>query len=406
MKTIKTILKFVDENKLYPDLQTINGSVDTIIQIDGKDKVMFGSNNYLGLATHPKLKSVAIKAVEDVGVGSDGSRLLSGNLALHKELEEKIASFKKGPAAIVWPTGYSANVGVISAFANPIKVRPSDFFSRKTVVISDELNHASIVDGIKLAGADKAIYRHNDMNDLKSVLHKNKNRRNLIVTDGVFSMDGDIAPLDKIVPLAKEYGASVMVDDAHGTGILGPTGKGTLEHFGLEPVKDVDIVLGTFSKALAGTGGFVVGSEDLVRYLRIASRSYMFSTAMTPAASASLIVALQILEEEPNRREQLTANTVWLRNALHELGFYTCGSVTQIVPILIGKDEDAINFSRELNSLGYYVPAVRWPAVPKNMARLRISVMATHTQDQLNGMIHSCKKVLSSMNFIPPKPSI
>ncbi|MBI2475812.1 MAG: 8-amino-7-oxononanoate synthase [Candidatus Taylorbacteria bacterium] len=399
MKYVKRILDYADKNDLYPDMKIIDGPAEPEVFIDGRKVLMFSSNNYLGLSNHPKVIESAIAGIKEYGVGSDGSRLLSGNIKIHREFEKAIAKFKGGEDAIVWPTGYAANLGTISALMNPFKVGPQDFLRFKGVIISDELNHASIIDGAKLSKQIKAKYKHRDMTDLESQLKRYKWRRKLIVTDSVFSMDGDIAPLDKIAELKKKYNAMLMIDEAHATGILGKTGHGSLEHFGLRTGKDVDIVLGTCSKALAATGGFVVGDRDLVRFLRVASRSYMFSTAMMPAASAALIKALEIIETEPQHRIRLLENSDYLRNSFHELGFDTLTSQTQIIPILIGDDRKAIAFSRRLLEEGIFGPNVRWPAVEKNKARIRFTVMATHTKEQMNKLLNACKTIKKELNL-------
>ena len=392
-------MKYVEDHALYPDMRIIDGPPEPEVIVDGKKTLMFSSNNYLGLATHPRMIEAASAALKKYGTGSDGSRLLSGNLKVHREFEEAIAKFKGGDDAIVFPTGYSANIGVISAVMNPIKVGPSDFFNLKGVVISDELNHASIIDGAIMSKQKKAIYKHRDMNDLERLLRKYKRRRKLVVTDGVFSMDGDIAPLDKISELCKKYDALSMIDEAHSTGIVGKTGHGTLEHFGLKAMEDIDIVLGTCSKALANTGGFVVANKMLVRYLKVASRSYFFSTAMTPAASAALIMALKIIEEEPQWREKLWENANYLRNGFKANGFNTFTSETQIIPILVGLDENGIKFSRMLFDRGIFAPCIRWPAVAKGEARIRFTVMATHTREQLDKLLGACKKIKEDLRL-------
>ena len=400
METIKKILDYVDSHNLYPDLRIIEGGAEPEVIIDGKKVLMFSSNNYLGLATHPKVVAAAIEATKKYGSGSDGSRMLSGNLQIHRDFELAITKFKGGEDAIVWPTGYSANVGVISAVMNPPTVGPQDFYQRRGVIISDELNHASIIDGCKMSGQKVVVYKHCDVNDLEKKLKKYKNRRKLVVTDGVFSMDGDIAPLDKIVPLCKRYNSMLMIDEAHSTGVLGKNGHGTPEHFGLKAVKDIDIVHGTCIKALASTGGFVVGSRDLIRYLRITSRSYIFSTAMTPAASASLIAALNVIEIEPEIRERMWENVKHMRDGFHKIGFDTLTSETQIIPILIGSDENAIEFSRRLFEKGIFGPCVRWPAVEKGKARIRFTVMATHTKEQIDYLLKCCEEIGKELDII------
>lgn len=385
-------MDFVEEHKLYPDLRIVDGPPEPEVIVDGKKVLMFTSNNYLGFANHPRVVQAAIEAVKKYGVGADGSRLLSGNLKIHREFEEAIAKFKGGEDAIVWPSGFSANFGVISAVMNPIKVGPGDFFSREGIVLSDELNHASIIDGAVMSRQKKVIYKHCDMDDLESKLRKYKNRRKLVVTDSVFSMDGDVAPLDKISELCKKYNAMSMIDEAHATGIQGEHGHGTLERFGLKPTQDIDIVLGTCSKALGATGGFVVGSRTLIKYLRVASRSYMFSTAMVPMASAALIEVLKIIDDEPQWRRQLLENSEYLRKGFADRGFFTFGSTTQIIPILIGPDEKAIEFSRKLFEKGIFGPCVRWPAVEKGKARIRFTVMATHKKEHLDKLLNACEE--------------
>lgn len=392
-------MDYVAAHELYPDLRIIDGAAEPEVIVDGKKVLMFSSNNYLGLTTHPKIVGAGISAIKKYGVGSDGSRLLSGNLKVHRDFEKAIAKFKGGEDAIVWPSGYSANVGVISAIMNPIKVGSGDFLSRKSVIISDDLNHASIIDGAVMSRQKKVIYKHRDMQDLEHKLNRYRNRRKMVVTDGVFSMDGDIAPLDKISQLCKKYNAISMVDEAHSTGILGKTGHGTLEHFALQAGKDVDIVLGTCSKALAVTGGFVVANKELVKYLRVASRSYMFSTAMTPMASAALVEVLRVIEEEPEWRNKLWDNREYLYSGLKELGFDTLTSETQIIPILIGRDEDAIKFSRMLFERGIFAPCVRWPAVEKNTARIRFTIMATHTKEQIDKLLHACGAIKKDLKL-------
>jgi 8-amino-7-oxononanoate synthase len=282
---------------------------------------------------------------------------------------------------------------------NPPKVEAADFFRRPGIIISDELNHASIIDGCRLSKQKTIVYKHCDIDDLERKLKNNRSRRKLVVTDSVFSMDGDIAPLDKIVPLCKKYEAMLMIDEAHSTGILGATGKGATEHFNLKPVEDVEIILGTCSKALASTGGFVVGSKDLIRYLRIISRAYIFSTAMTPAASASLIAALEVIKADPSLRNDLIKNAEYLRNSFINNGFDICGSQTQIVPIMIGEESKAIAFTEKLWERGIFGPAVRWPAVAKGKARIRFTVMSKHTKKQIDYLVDSCREIANEISL-------
>ena len=400
MYKISDVLKYADDHGLYPETRIIHGGAEPEVVIDGRKVLMFSSNNYLGLATNHHVINAAVEATKKYGAGSDGSRLLSGNLDIHRNFEVAIAEFKGGEDAIALPCGYSANVGVVSAIMNPLKVGVQSFFERRGVVLSDELNHASIIDGCTMSRQEIAVYKHLDMSDLERNLKKYKNRRKLVVTDSVFSMDGDIAPLDTIVHLCKKYNAMLMIDEAHATGVLGSTGKGSLEHFNLKAGTDVDIVLGTCSKALASSGGFVVGSKELIRYLRIACRSYMFSTATTPGASGALLEVIKILKTEPQHRIKLWENTNYLRTEFHKAGFDTLGSVTQIIPILIGEDTTAIKFTKKLFEKGIFGPNVRWPAVEKRKSRIRFTVMATHTKEQIDYLVKSCTEVGNELGVL------
>lgn len=404
MEAINKFLEFADKNGLYPDLRIIEGAADPEVVIDGKKVLMFSSNNYLSLSSHPSVISAAIEAVKKYGGGAGGSRLLSGNLKIFKELEETIVDFKGGEDAIVWPTGYAANVGIITAVMDSNLSKISDplgsLFKKEGVILSDQLNHASIIDGCRMVKQKVLPYKHLDMAELEELLKKHKSARKLIVTDGVFSMDGDIAPLDKISALAKKYNALTMVDEAHASGILGKTGRGTLEHFNLEPVKDIDIVMGTLGKSFGSAGGFATGSKNLIRYLRVASRSYMFSTAMTPATAAAANAAIKVAKNDSTWREKLLKNSKYLRESLQKAGFDTLTSETQIVPIFIGEDDNAIKFGRKLFEKGIYGPPVRWPAVEKGKARIRVAVMAAHTKEQIDYLVDSCQKIGKELKII------
>lgn len=401
MEKIEKLLYYIEKNDLYPDLRIIQGSATPEVVIDGRKVLMFSSNNYLSLSTHPKIIRAAIEATKMYGVGSGGSRLLSGNLEVHRRLEKKIVEFKGGEDAVVYSCGYSANVGIIPAVMKVMKLFPTpSLFQKKGVILSDALNHASIIDGCRMSGQEIVVYRHCDMDKLEQELIKYKRRRKMIVTDGVFSMDGDIAPLDKISFLAKKYGAITMVDEAHATGVLGDNGRGSMEYFNLRPVKDIDIVMGTLSKALGSSGGFVVCSKRLVKYLRVASRSYMFSTAITPAASAAAISAIEVIQNEPALAEELRKNTSYMKDGFQRIGYNTLGSQTQIVPILIGSEEKAIKFSRILFEKGIFGPCVRWPAVEKGKARVRFTVMKAHTTDQIDKLLGCCEEIGRSLKII------
>ena len=400
MEKIKSILAYLEDNDLYPDFRVVNGAVNTTSNVDGEDVIVFSSNSYLGLSTNPKVIEASINAIKKYGVGSTGSRMLSGNLKIHRDFEKAIANFKGGEDAIVWPSGYSANVGIITAIMNLPKIGPSDLFARKNVILSDELNHASIIDGCKMSGQEKIIYNHCDVVDLEKKLKKYKNRRKLVVTDSVFSMDGDIAPLDKIVLLCRKYNAILMIDEAHATGVLGKTGRGACEYFNLKPGKDVDIVMGTCSKALGSNGGFVVGDKYLIDFLRIASRSYIFSTAMAPATSAALIATLKIISDNPERVKKLQDNANYLRKGLNDLGFNTITSQTQIIPVLIGEEKKAIEFAKKLFEEKIFAPCVRWPAVEKNKAIIRFTITSEHNMDQINYLLKKMKLIGKELNLI------
>ena len=385
----------VRSGMIYPQIRIIESAPGPVMHVDGKAVLNFSSNNYLGLSDHPRLKEAAVRAIGRYGVGSTGSRLLSGNVTIHEELETKMADFKRGEAAIVFSSGYATNVGIINAVLNIPKLSIIDYLSHNTfrrtdVVLSDALNHASIIDGCRMSRRECVVYHHNDMNDLEMKLKRYQRRGKLVVTDGVFSMDGDIAKLDEIVFLCRKYNAAVMVDEAHATGTLGRTGRGTTEHFGLTVGEDVDIVQGTCSKSIGAVGGYAVCSRELIKYLRVMGRSYMFSTAMPPAVSATILEALAVMDEEPWRMEKVQENAVYLRDGLKRLGFDTLTSETQIIPLLVGETDMTIRFSQRLFERGIYGPAVRWPAVDKKLGRVRFCVMATHTLEHLDSLLTAC----------------
>ena len=340
--------------------------------INGQEVLLFSSNNYLSMSHHPRVKAAAKEAVERWGTGSGGSRLTTGNFVLHRQLEERIARFKGTEDAIVFSSGYLANLGVISAL-----------MGQGDLVLSDELNHASIIDGCRLSRATVKVFRHRDVAHLRDILlaERNSYRRCLIVTDGVFSMDGDIAPLPHLLQLAEEFQALLMVDDAHATGVLGKRGAGTVEHFGLEG-KDI-IQMGTLSKALGSEGGYVTGNAILVDYLRNRARSFIFSTALSPPVVAAAIAALDVLEEEPHLLDQLHANVCQLYRGLKEMGFEVLPTESAIIPLMVGEANRALALSAALAEKGVFVPAIRPPTVPEGTSRLRITVMATHKPEDI-----------------------
>jgi len=392
MKKIREVLGFINNHGLYPDVKIISSPSLPEVIINGKKVLSFCSNNYLGLAASEKLINGAIKTAREYGVGSGGSRLISGNLEIFQKLEQKLAEFKHSESAITFTAGYMANVGTIQAVMNPIEVKPLSFvFRTKNVVLSDELNHASIIDGCRLSKVRVVVYKHCDMEDLEKKLKKYRNWRKLIVTDGIFSMDGDITPLPDIVKLAKKYNALVMIDDAHATGILGKRGSGTAEHFDLD--NEVDIKMGTLSKALGASGGYVAGSKELVDYLRVSARSYIFATAMSPIIAGAVLVAIQEAQDNNSLRDKLWRNTERLREGFKKLGYNTLNSQTPIIPVLIGDEEKAIKFAHMLFEKGFFAPCVRWPAVEKNKARIRFTVMSLHNDAQIDNLLDEFYKI-------------
>ncbi|MFH1534655.1 MAG: 8-amino-7-oxononanoate synthase [Patescibacteria group bacterium] len=396
MKEIEKNLKLIEDKLIYPQIRLFSSAPDTEVEVDGRRVLMFCSNNYLGLANHPKVKEATKKAIDKYGVGSGGSRILSGNYDIHQELENELADFKGGEDAIIFPSGFGTNLGVIPAIMNLFGNSILKVFKGKGVIFSDELNHASIVDGCRSSKSKLVIYKHKDMMDLEKKLKMFKRKRKLIVTDTIFSMDGDILPLDKIVDLAQKYDAMTMVDEAHATGVMGKRGAGAVEHFNLEG--RIDIVMGTLSKALGSLGGYIIGSKELVKYLRVAARSYMFSTAIPPAYAASVIAAIKIIRSNPEIRQNLWNNVRYLKEGLHESGFSTLDSETQIIPILVGDEKKAIEMSKLLFDKGVYAPCARWPAVPLGLSRIRVTVLANHTKEQIDTFVEKCKEARDEIN--------
>jgi len=364
-------------------------NIGPIANYQGREVILLCSNSYLGLHRHPRVIEAAREAMDRFGSGSAASRLISGNLILHQELERRIAAFKGYPAALLFSTGYMANLGLISSLCD----------SPQDLIISDQLNHASIIDACRLSRAQRVIYRHRDMEHLKEILSRSQGyQRRWIITEGVFSMDGDLAPLPEILQLAREFEAQVIIDDAHGLGILGKNGRGTLEYYGLEDSSPIQT--GTLSKALGNLGGFVVGSERLIAYLHNRARSFIYSTALPPAVVAGALTALEIIDTQPQLREQLWIKVNHLRKCLLELGFNLMDSQTHIIPLLIGDLEKSVNFSNALLELGVYAPAIRPPTVPVGKCRLRISIMASHTFEHLERAINALKIVGKRLRVI------
>jgi 8-amino-7-oxononanoate synthase len=371
----------------YFFFRPLESGQDAEVTVAGKRVIMAGSNNYLGLTSHPRVKEAAIKAVEKFGSGCAGSRFLNGNLEIHEELERKLARFFRQEAALVFSTGYQTNLGTISALVG-----------RNDVAIIDKYDHASIIDGCRLSFGKVKKFRHNDMRDLERVLRESRDQGKFIIVDGVFSMEGDITDLPAIVREAKAYGARVMVDDAHGIGVLGQGGRGTAEHFGLE--HDVDLIMGTYSKSLAAIGGFIAGAADVVNYIKHVGRSMIFSASLPPSLVATVSTALDIIEEQPQLREQLWKNTRKMLDGYKELGYDTGHSETPIIPILIRDGVKVYEMCRYLFEEGVFVNPVVSPAVPPGRELLRTSCMATHTEEQLDKVLDAFARVGKKLGVI------
>ncbi|MBF0521258.1 MAG: aminotransferase class I/II-fold pyridoxal phosphate-dependent enzyme [Nitrospirae bacterium] len=366
---------------LYPYFRMIESAQDPMVTINGRQVVMAGSNNYLGLTSHPKVKEAAIEATRLYGTGCAGSRFLNGTLDIHVALENKLAKFMKTEAALIFTTGFQVNLGVISALVG-----------KDDTAVLDKMNHASIIDGCRLSYGEVKKFRHNNMEDYERVLKEvsESGRSTLTVVDGVFSMEGDIVNLPGLVTVAKKYNSKVMVDDAHGIGVLGRTGRGTAEHFGLE--SEVDLIMGTYSKSLASVGGFIAGKEDIIHYIKHCARSLMFSASPTPAATATVSAALDIIESEPERIETLWKNTRKMMEGFKSMGFKIGHTQTPIVPVIVGEDELAYKMCKMLLDEGVFVNVAVSPAVSPGMSLVRTSYMATHTDEHLDIILSAFQK--------------
>ncbi|MCI0532311.1 MAG: pyridoxal phosphate-dependent aminotransferase family protein [candidate division Zixibacteria bacterium] len=370
-----TAAKEVMAAGLYPYFHPLSSGQDTDVVIEGKPKIMIGSNNYLGLTSHPEVKEAAIKAVQKYGSGCSGSRFLNGTLDLHVELEDKLAKFVKKEAGLVYSTGFQTNLGTISTLV-----------TKHDYVIADRADHASVFDACRLSFGDTVKYKHNDMDDLERILSNlDEESGKLIVIDGVFSMEGDLANLPRIVELGKKFGARVMVDDAHGIGVMGVNGRGTAEHFGVE--EDVDIIMGTFSKSFASLGGFIAAEKDVIHYVKHISRELIFSASMPPAAVAATLKTLEIIQREPERRQRLWEITHKMIKSYRQMGFDIGVTETPVIPIIIGEDLDTFKFWRMLFDHGVFANPIISPAVPKGKGLIRTSYTATHTDEQLDRVL-------------------
>ena len=353
------------------------------VKCENREFIMMASNNYLGLTHDIRVQQAAIQAVQHYGSGSGGARLTSGSFPLFNELETAISDFKHTEQALIFNTGYMANVGTITALMN-----------KHSIIISDELNHASIIDGCRLSGAQIERYKHKDVEHAEYILKNYKSAHKMIITDGVFSMDGDIAPLDRLYELSKDYNALLMVDDAHATGVIG-NGRGTAHHFGLT---DVDVQLGTLSKALGSVGGYVAGRKELIEYLINYSRSFIFSTALSPADIGAALEALRIIHDDSSVVDTLRKNTVYMAHKLQAMGI-DCDDETPIFPIVVGENDRALTLARELEERGIIITAIRPPTVPVGESRLRMTVTAAHSKEQLDYVAKTLHELLVDMNI-------
>ena len=372
----------------YPYFIPFSGGDDTVMVYKGEEKVMIGSNNYLGLTHHPKVVDAAKKALEEYGTGRTGSRFLNGTLDIHEEFEKELAEFTGKDAALIFATGFLANLGTISTLLN-----------KRDMVIVDRLDHASIIDGCRLSGATIRRYKHNDMDELREILKSiPDNVGKLVIVDGVFSMEGDIASLPDICKIVREYGARLMVDDAHSIGVLGPKGNGTAAHFDL--VDQVDITMGTFSKSFGAIGGFIAADKEVIDYIKHNSRSMIFTASLPPSVVASTRAALEIIKSEPQRRQRLWEIGDYMRKEFKRMGFDTGTSETPVVPVVIGDNMKTFLFWKTLFEEGVYTNAVIYPAVPSKSARLRTSYIATHTQEQLDFVLDKFHTIGKNLGVI------
>lgn len=362
----------------YFRLRELESACEPVCRVDGREVINLASNNYLGLANHPKLKEAAIEAVRKFGTGSGAVRTITGTMAMHMELERRIAAFKNTEACVVFQSGFTANAGTVSAI-----LTPDDH------IVSDELNHASIIDGCRLSRAKIHVFRHKDEAHAEEILASldGSPGRKLLITDGVFSMDGDIGPLPALVEAAERHGAIMMVDDAHSSGVLGRNGRGSVDHFGLHG--RVDIQVGTLSKAIGALGGYVCGTRDFIEYLYHRARPFLFSTSHPPAVTAACLAAFELLEREPERVEQLWANTRYYQGALREQGFDTGVSETPITPIFVGDAGLAHRFSAALFEAGLWATGIGFPTVPRGKARIRTIVTSAHSREQLDQAVET-----------------
>jgi glycine C-acetyltransferase len=388
LEFIREDIKGLKDQGLYITIRTIGSPQDGWVTVDGKRTLNFCSNNYLGLANHPRMKKAAKKAIDDLGVGPGAVRSIAGTMSIHLELERRLAEFKQVEGAISFQSGFSANLAVIPAL-----------MGGEDIIFSDELNHASIIDGCRLSRAKTARYEHCNPDSLRHAIQQETTyRRRLIVTDGVFSMDGDIAPMDRLADIADEYGIPLMTDDAHGEGVLGRGGRGIVDHFNVH--RRVDIEVGTLSKAFGVMGGYVAGKKEVVEWLRQQGRPFLFSSASTPADVAACIAAVDLLEESTELVDRLWENTRYFKGEMRRLGFDTGRSETPITPVMLGEAPLAFTFSRKLFEEGLFAMALGFPTVPRGKARIRVMLSAMHSQDDLDQALGIFKKVGQELGVI------
>ena len=389
MEFLQKKVQELKEQGLYKDLVTLEGPSDAECVINGKKVINLSSNNYLGFANHPRLKKAALAAIEKYGAGAGAVRPIIGNMKIHDDLEKLLAEFKREEAVLAFQSGFNCNAGVIQALTD-----------KGDLIISDQLNHASIIDGTRLSKADKAVFQHSDMADLERVLKEKRNNYNnvLIITDGVFSMDGDIAKLPEIVALAEKYNCLTYVDDAHSSGVLGESGRGTVDHFKLHG--RVDVAMGTLSKAIGVVGGYVAGKKVTIDWLKNRGRPFLFSTGLPPAAVGAAIEAVKMLMESTEYTDKLWANAKHFKQGLGKLGYNIGHSETPITPIIIGDEAKTLEFSKELFENGLFSGPIVFPTVPKGTGRVRCMVTAGHTTEQLDRAVKICEKVGKEMGII------
>ncbi len=389
LKYLQEKIKGLKDSGVYRELPVFDGPNSRRINLNGKEVINLCSNNYLGFANHPRLKEAAIEAVKKYGVGSGAVRTIVGNMDLHEELEKKLAKFKREEAVMLYQSGFNCNAGTIQAIAD-----------KGDLIISDELNHASIIDGVRLSKADKKVFKHSNMDELESILKETHGKYNttLIITDGVFSMDGDLAKLPEIVELAEKYGALTYVDDAHGSGVLGENGRGTVDHFSLHG--RVDFIIGTLSKAFGVIGGYVAGKMTMKKWLSHRGRPILFSTSLPPAVLGALIEAVELLSSTDEFTLKMWDNANYFKDKIAKLGLNIGDSKTPITPVIIGDEAKSVEFSNKLLEKGVFVSAIVFPTVPKGTGRLRCMITAEHTKEDLDIAVAKFEEVAKELDVL------